>query len=264
MSIKLFAQKKQSGEKITVITCYDYTSACITAETDVDAILIGDSVAMTMHGEQDTVAATTDIIALHVLAVKKGAPNKFIIADLPFLSYRQGLSEAVRAVQVLMQAGANAVKLEGVAGNEGLIRHLVDSGVPVMGHIGLTPQFVNAFGGYTVQGKTQQAEERLLTEAISLQAAGCFSLVIECVPTAVAKKITHAVTIPTVGIGAGNVTSGQVLVWQDFLGLNQSFKPKFVKQYVDGYNIFKSAINTYCAEVKNEEFPQDEHSYATE
>jgi 3-methyl-2-oxobutanoate hydroxymethyltransferase len=235
MNVLDFYKKKEKCEKIAMITCYDYTSARILANSSVDCLLVGDSAAMVMHGYKDTLSATVEMICMHTSAVHRGAGDKFIISDLPFLSYRKSLSKNVEAVQQLMQAGAAAVKLEGVAGNLTLISHLIESGVPVMGHLGLTPQFI--------------------------QEAGCFALVLECVPSLLATEITRALSIPTIGIGAGPHTDGQVLVFQDLLGLNEHFKPKFVKNFVNGYEQLKEAVNVYVEQVKLESFPQHEHSF---
>lgn len=244
-----------------MITCYDYTSACLLAQTPVDCLLVGDSVAMTMHGYKDTLSATLEMMAMHTQAVSRGAGDKFIVTDLPFLSYRKSRSHSVTAVQQLMQAGAHAIKLEGSSGNLKLIRHLTESGVPVMGHLGLTPQFINILGGYRVQGKTQDEADKLKRDALELQNAGCFSIVLECVPTQVAKEITELLSIPTIGIGAGQYTDGQVLVFQDLLGLNIDFKPKFVKQFVKGHEQFKQGIETYINAIQTGEFPAYEHSF---
>jgi len=256
-----FQAKKASGEKITMITCYDFTSAAILDKTSIDCLLVGDSLAMTMHGFSDTISATMDMMALHTAAVSRGAKDKFIIGDMPFLSFRSSLSENIAAVRALMQAGANAVKLEGVNGNIEFISHLVHSGIPVMGHIGLTPQFLHQLGGYKIQGKTEESAQRLLEEAIALEEAGCFSLVLECVPTAVATHITQQLKIPTIGIGAGAETDGQVLVFQDLLGLNTSFNPKFVRKFMDGAALVTQAVEDYAQSVKTKEFPGNEHCY---
>lgn len=261
MNIFDFTKKKNTGEKITMVTCYDYTSAAILDKTTTDCLLVGDSLAMTMHGFPSTVSATTEMMAMHTAAVVRGAKDKFIIGDLPFLAYRKALAENVNAVQALMQAGAHAVKLEGVAGNGGLISHLVESGVPVMGHIGLTPQFVNMLGGYHVQGKTDGSAKRLKEEARALQQAGCFALVLECVPSPLAAEITKELKITTIGIGAGADTDGQVLVFQDLLGLNSDFKPKFVKKFINGAELFTGAIEEYNAAVRKGEFPDADHSF---
>ncbi|OGT59280.1 MAG: 3-methyl-2-oxobutanoate hydroxymethyltransferase [Gammaproteobacteria bacterium RIFCSPHIGHO2_12_FULL_43_28] len=261
MNIFSFQQKKEQQEKITMITCYDYTSAKLLSTTTTDCLLVGDSVAMTMHGFKDTIAATMVMMQMHTAAVARGATNKFIVTDLPFLSYRKSLSKSVTAAQQLMQAGANALKLEGVMGNEVLIKHLSSSGIPIMGHLGLTPQFIHHLGGFKVQGKTEESVKRLKEEALALQAAGCFAIVLECVPAQVAKAITQLLAIPTIGIGAGPETDGQVLVIQDLLGLNPDFKPRFVKAFTNGHEQLKAGIDAYLQSVKSGEFPQHEHSF---
>ena len=190
--------KKTTKEKIVILTCYDYSIAKILNNSLLDALLIGDSLAMTMHGFKDTVMATMTMMELHTAAVCRGAPSKFVISDLPFLSYRQSLSRSIMAAQKLIQAGAQAVKLEGVAGNLPLISHLAESGIPVMGHIGLTPQFIHSLGGYRVQGKTSAQAERLKQDALALEHAGCFSIVLECVPSQLAKEITNSLNFSRV------------------------------------------------------------------
>lgn len=264
-----FSSRKSSGTKISVVTCYDYTSALIVASTNIDCVLVGDSVAMTMHGQASTLSATIEQMVMHTEWVVRGLKdgtetgNKppFIIGDLPFLSYRKELSANVEAALAIMQAGANAVKLEGAKGNLELIAHLVDSGVPVMGHLGLTPQSVNQMGGYKVQGKTPEAYKTILEDAKALEAVGCFAIVLECVPSQLGKEISSQIQIPTIGIGAGNETDGQVLVWQDVLGLNRQFKPKFVKKYFDGFGSFQDALNQYHAEVLDKSFPSENESF---
>jgi len=261
MNIFDFHKKKTSGSKITMVTCYDYTSARILADTAIDCILVGDSAAMTMHGHKDTLAATIDMMCYHVAAVRRGAGDKFIIGDMPFASYRKSLSDNITAAQTLMQAGAHAVKLEGAAGNKDFIQHVTESGIPVMGHIGLTPQFMHMLGGFKIQGKTVAAAERLKEQALLLQDAGCFAVVIEGVPAKLAEEMTQLLSIPTIGIGAGPHTDGQVLVLQDLLGLTLDFKPKFVKAFVDGHAQFKQGIAAYVQAVNTGEFPQHEHCY---
>lgn len=261
MKIHDFQKYKSSGRKINFITCYDYSFAKIVEGTNIDCILVGDSLAMTMHGEEDTLCADIEMLSLHTRAVSRGINKKFIVADLPFMSYRGSLDLLNKSVLKLMQAGANAVKLEGVDGNEQYIRHLVDSGVPVMGHLGLTPQFINTLGGYRVQGKTKESAEILLDQAKRLEKAGCFCIVLECVPTDLAQKITEVLNIPTIGIGAGNKTDGQILVIQDMLGMNLDFTPKFVKKYLKGNTEIAKAINNYCQEVQDESFPCAKYSF---
>ena len=264
MNIFDFARKKVLKEKISMITCYDYTSARILAQTSVDCLLVGDSVAMTMHGHKDTLAATIEMMCLHTAAVSRGAGDKFIVGDLPFLSYRKTTSKNIDAAQKLMQAGAHALKLECAAGNLKLIRHLAESGVPIMGHLGLTPQFVHTLGGYRVQGKTMESAERIKQDALKLQEAGCFALVLECVPNRLAKEITESLSIPTIGIGAGPDTDGQVLVFQDMFGYSTDLKPKFVKTFLDGQAQLKQGVETYIHEIKTGGFPAHEHCYSAE
>lgn len=262
MNVLDFYTKKQNSDKISIVTCYDYTSARILSETSIDCILVGDSVAMTMHGYKDTIPATVEMMYWHTMAVSRGVQNKkFIVSDLPFLSYRKSISKSVNAAQKLMQAGAHALKIESAAGNLKLIEHLAESGVPIMGHLGLTPQLTNILGGYKVQGKTSDSATVIKQDALALQEAGCFALVLECIPDLLAKEISQSLSIATIGIGAGPFTDGQVLVWQDLLGLNMDFKPKFVKNFIDGYEHFTKGIESYICAVKAGEFPTDEHSY---
>jgi 3-methyl-2-oxobutanoate hydroxymethyltransferase len=217
---------------------------------------------MTMHGEDSTLGATPDIMALHTKAVRRGAPDKFIIADMPFLAHRGSLDRTLDSVALLMRAGANAVKIEGVDGSHEVLRHLVDSGVPVMGHLGLTPQSVHQLGGYKVQGTSNAAALRLVEQALEVETCGAFALVLECVPSEVAARITSRLAIPTIGIGAGRDCSGQVLVMQDLLGLNREFRPKFVRKYLDGFELLRSAFDIFADDVKMRSFPDSNESYA--
>jgi 3-methyl-2-oxobutanoate hydroxymethyltransferase len=261
MNIFDFQKMKDANIKISMVTCYDYWSARIIAETDIDCVLVGDSLAMIMHGHATTIPATVEIIALHTQAVAKGVQNKFIIGDLPFCSYRESLSNTMHAVEKIMQAGANAVKLEGADGNESVINHIVHSGVPVMGHIGMTPQSIHQLGGFCVQGKDRAGAETLIDQALRLEKAGCFAIVLECIPNKVAKTITDQLTIPTIGIGAGPNVSGQVLVLHDLLGIYDTFKAKFVKSYINGHSLIQNALNEYNREVKLRQFPSQQHCY---
>jgi len=261
MNIFDFKNRKRERKLLSLVTCYDYTSARIASTSNVDAILVGDSLAMTMLGHKSTLPATVEAMALFTSAVVKGAGEKFVIADLPFLSYRKSMSENVAAVGALMQTGAHAVKLEGAAGNCEFVRHLVESGVPVMGHIGLTPQSINQLGGYRVQGRDANAAQLLMQAARDLESAGCFSVVLECVPSALAREITCELSIPTIGIGAGPDTDGQILVWQDLLGLNTEFTPKFVRTYAEGAKNFRAALDTYVADVSAGRYPSEKESY---
>lgn len=262
MNIHDFQKKKINNEKITVVTCYDYWSAKIIDQSDVDCVLVGDTLAMVMHGHPTTVPATVDLMALHTEAVSRGITKKYILGDLPFFSYRKSLSESMDAVQRLMKAGAHAVKLEGADGNIATIKHIVESGVPVMGHLGLTPQSIHQLGGFKVQGKQEKAAQNLLQQARMLEDAGCFAIVLECVPSKLAKRITDSLVIPTIGIGAGPHTSGQVLVLQDMLGMNKEFNAKFLKTYLNGGDLVKNALNEYHREVQAQVYPNEvEHCY---
>lgn len=261
MKIQDFARRKRDGTPISMVTCYDAWSATLIAETDVDCILVGDSVAMVVHGHETTLAADVEMMAAHVAAVRRGAPDAFIIGDMPFLSFRRGLAPAVEATAALMRAGSNAVKLEGAAGNIELVRHLVESGVPVMGHLGLTPQSVHQLGGFRVQARTEEAADLLVEQAGELEGAGCFSLVLEAIPSEVAERVTSNIGIPTIGIGAGPHTDGQVLVLQDLLGVTTAFRPKFVRTWMDGSTLVRNALQAYHEDVVGGVFPNGEESY---
>ena len=262
MTVPDFAKRKCAGEKISMVTCYDHWSAKILNESDVDTLLVGDSLAMVMHGFDSTVHATVDMMATHTAAVRRGAPDKFVIGDMPFLSVRRGLEGAMDAVGALMQAGGNCVKIEGAAGQLDIMAHIVESGVPVMGHLGLTPQSVEAFGGHKVQGRNEGDAAKIIDQAKALEDAGCFALVLECVPTALGRAISEQLSIPTIGIGAGPDTDGQVLVLHDMLGMDPSFKPKFLRHYMNGEASVTEAVNRYHADVMERSFPAAEESYA--
>jgi 3-methyl-2-oxobutanoate hydroxymethyltransferase len=254
-------EKKIKGEKIVLVTCYESWAASIVDGTEVDCILVGDSIAMVMYGQATTLGATTELMARHVRAVASRCQRKFIVGDLPFISYRLDLKSNVLAAGQVMRAGAHAVKIEGARGNLDLIRHLVDSGIPVMGHLGLTPQSVHQLGGYRVQGRKPEEAKILLKEAQDLQHAGCFALVLECVPAALAAEVTAALEIPTIGIGAGSGTDGQVLVWHDLLGMQTEIKPKFARRYLNGAELIQKALVEYAADVKQKKFPAAEESF---
>ncbi len=260
-SVLDFQKKKIAGQKITMITCYDYTFAKIIADSQVDAILVGDSLAQIMHGHSTTLNASTALMALHTQAVVKGAGGKFVVADMPFLSTRKGLKSTMDQVEKLMKAGANAIKIEGADDHLELIRHIVNSGVPVMGHLGLTPQSIHQLGGPKIQGREDSAALKMKNDALNLEKAGCFSLVLECVPAKLAEDISQKLSIPTIGIGAGANTDGQILVLQDLLGMNNNFRPKFLKKYMNGHDLISKALNTYVTETENISFPSKEHEY---
>ncbi len=260
-SIVEFQKYKQQGIPISMVTCYDFWSASIIGETPVDAVLVGDSAAMVMHGHSTTINADAQMVAFHLAAVRRGLPDRLLIADFPFLAHRRGEAFAMEVVDRFIKLGANAVKVEGAGSTAQLIRHITDSGVPVMGHVGLTPQSVHALGGFTLQGSDEKAAMRIMDEARQLEDAGCFSIVLEMVPASLAKKITDSLTIPTIGIGAGVHTSGQILVLHDLLGFNRNFKPKFLRKYLDGFQLVKDSLSRYDSEVKSKIFPSTDESY---
>jgi 3-methyl-2-oxobutanoate hydroxymethyltransferase len=255
MKITDFYNYSKPGRKISIITAYDYTLAALASESAVDCVLVGDSLAMVMHGQPSTLAATADLMALHTASVAKAVKGKLIIADMPFLSVRKGLGPAMDTVDKLARAGAQAVKIEGLDGHAEIISHIIKSDIPVMGHLGLTPQSVNKFGGYRTQGKDQASAEKLCAQALELERLGCFALVLECVPAALAERITGLLKVPVIGIGAGPNTDGQVLVLQDMLGLYGE-PPSFVKKYLDGRRLVVEALNNFDSEVKNSVFPE--------
>jgi 3-methyl-2-oxobutanoate hydroxymethyltransferase len=250
---------RREGRRISMVTCYDAWSARIIDATPIDCILVGDSLAMVMHGHQTTIPADVDTMALHVAAVRRGSAERLLIADMPFLAHRKGITEAMEAVDRLMKAGAHAVKIEGR--DRETISHVVESGVPVMGHLGLTPQSIHTLGGWRVQGRGEKSANGLLEDARKLQAAGCFALVLECVPAAVAEAVTEDLKIPTIGIGAGPHTTGQVLVLHDLLGMDPEFKPHFLRTYLDGFRLIKEALEHYDDDVRSGAFPSDAESY---
>lgn len=260
-TINEFQKMKNEKKKISVVTCYDYWSARIIDGTDIDAVLVGDSAAMVMHGFETTINAEIEMMCYHVAAVKRGLKNKFLIADLPFLAHKKSHALLVESVDKLMKCGAQAIKIEGANGNLEIIKNLVDTGIPIMGHLGLTPQSVNQLGGFKLQGTNEAASEKILKDARLLQQAGCFSIVLEMVPAHLAKIISEVLTIPTVGIGAGVHTDGQVLVLQDLLGLSNGFNPKFLRKYLSGYELIKDALNNFDDDVKAEKYPGEKESY---
>jgi 3-methyl-2-oxobutanoate hydroxymethyltransferase len=252
---------RAAGRAISMVTCYDAWSARIIAATDIDCILVGDSAAMVMHGHETTIPADVPTMAKHVAAVRRGAGDRLVIADMPFLAHRRGIAAAMDAVATLMAAGGQAVKIEGAGSTVDTIRHIVESGVPVVGHLGLTPQSIHQLGGYRVQGRGESESRQILEESARLEAAGCCALVLECVPRALAAEVTEALGIPTIGIGAGPDTSGQVLVLQDLLGLQPDFKPHFLRTYLDGFELIRDALDRYHHDVRAGTFPSEEESY---
>jgi 3-methyl-2-oxobutanoate hydroxymethyltransferase len=254
-------QKKERGEPITMLTAYDYPTALSMDQAGVDAILVGDSLGMVVLGYANTLPVTMEEMLHHSRAVARGAKNSLLIGDMPFMSYQADVNDAVRnAGRFLQQAGMDAVKLEGGRERADAVRTIVSAGIPVMGHLGLTPQSVNQLGGFRPQGKTAPAAKRLLEDALLLEEAGCFSLVLESVPARLAEHISRKISIPTIGIGAGVGCDGQVLVTHDLLGLFDRFTPKFVKKYADFHGEMKRAFGEYLAEVQARQFPAAEHS----
>lgn len=260
-NIHEWQQKKSSQSKISMVTCYDASFAKIIAATQVDAVLVGDTAAEVMHGYKSTVHADLDMMAAHCKAVATQLEHKFVIGDLPFLSYRQDLKTTMQAVHRIMRTGVNAIKLEGAKGNIELIKHITESGVPVMGHIGLTPQSFHQLGGYKVQGRQEAQAQQLTQDALALEDAGCFAIVFECIPATLAQSITKQLTIPSIGIGAGPDVDGQVLVLHDLLGLSHGFTPKFLKRFANGYEQFVQALDQYHSEVTQGDFPNYDQSY---
>lgn len=256
-----FAAARDRQRPISMVTCYDAWSARIIERSDIDCILVGDSVAMVVHGHDSTVPATPEMMALHVAAVRRGAPSKFVVGDFPFLAHRQGTAHATVVADQLMKAGAQAVKIEGLRGHEEVVAGLVEAGVPVVGHLGLTPQSVHQLGGFRVQARDDAGAVRLLEDARRLEDLGCFSLVLEAVPSALAAEVTAQLSIPTIGIGAGPATSGQVLVLHDLLGMNDTFQPRFVRRYLAGERLLRQALDSFAADVVSGAFPDDKETY---
>ena len=261
ITVRTLQQQKQEQRPITMVTCYDATFARLVDGAGIDAILVGDSLGMVIQGQDNTLAVTVDEIAYHVRAVARGAKRAHIVGDMPFMSYHTSQEDALRNAALLLQAGAHAVKLEGGKQVAATVRRMVDAGIPVMGHVGLLPQSVHAQGGFVVQGRDEASRQRIIEDALALETAGAYAIVLEGIPTDVAAAVTEKLKIPTIGIGAGNVCDGQVLVLYDLLGLDPSFKPKFVKRFGDGANLVTSALHNYISEVQTRSFPDAEHAF---
>lgn len=261
-TVLTFKQAKEKGEKLSMLTAYDYSTARLIDESGVNSILIGDSLGNVILGYEDTISVTMEDMIHHSAAVARGAKNALVICDMPFMSYQTSVYDAVVNAGRLMKEGrANAVKLEGGKEVCPQIKAIVDAGIPVCGHLGLTPQSINAFGGFKVQAKTEEAAKKLIADAKAVEAAGAFAVVLECVPAKLAELVTKELSIPTIGIGAGNVCDGQVLVYQDMLGMFTDFTPKFVKRFENIGEVMKRAFSAYDAEVKAGTFPDKEHEY---
>jgi 3-methyl-2-oxobutanoate hydroxymethyltransferase len=253
---------KRAGKRLVMLTCYDAAFARLLDRAEVDILLVGDSLNQVIAGQETTLSATLDQMIYHAAAVRRGAPTALLFVDLPFLTYQVSMPEAIRnAGRVLQETEANGVKLEGGRHMAETVRALVERGIPVMGHLGLTPQSVHALGGYKVQGRDEAAAGRLLEDAKELEAAGACAIVLELLPTAVARRITSALTIPTIGIGAGPGCDGQVLVLHDMLGLNETFSPKFLKRYAELGGAVRDAVRSFAADVRAGNYPGREHSF---
>jgi 3-methyl-2-oxobutanoate hydroxymethyltransferase len=256
------AEMKARRQPIVMVTAYDTPGGRLSDQAGVDLVLVGDSAAMTMLGHDSTVPATMDEMLMLTRAVTRGARRPLVVADMPFGSYQVSDEDAVRnAIRFAKEAGADAVKLEGAGPMLTCVRAIVGAGIPVMGHIGLTPQSATMLGGYRAQGRTAEKAIALLDDARALEAAGCFSLVLEAVPANVARRVSEALTIPTIGIGAGADCDGQVLVWHDLLGLTEGRTARFVKRYADTAEVIRSALEAYAAEVRDRSFPEEQHTY---
>lgn len=261
-TVSTFKKAKENKEKLTMLTAYDYSTARLFDEAGINSILVGDSLGNVILGYEDTLSVTMEDMIHHSAAVARGAKNALVVCDMPFMSYQASVYDAVTNAGRLMKEGrANAVKLEGGEEVCPQIKAITECGIPVVAHLGLTPQSINAFGGYKVQGRDLEAAKKLIDDAVAVEKAGAFALVLECVPTEIATKITEKLTIPTIGIGAGNGCDGQVLVYQDMLGMFSDYTPKFVKQYANVGTIIRDAVTDYINEVNSGAFPDETRSY---
>ncbi|SKA68777.1 3-methyl-2-oxobutanoate hydroxymethyltransferase [Succinivibrio dextrinosolvens DSM 3072] len=262
ITVSTFAKRKAEKERISMLTCYDYTTAKIVNSSNVDAVLVGDSLGNVMLGYEDTLSVTMEDMITFGHAVARGCKDKLVVIDMPFMSYQVSVEQAVtNAGRLLKEGRGNAVKLEGGKKVAEHIRAITNAGIPVMAHIGMTPQSVNAFGGNKVQGKSELAAKMLIEDALAVQEAGAFSVVLECVPAKLAKIVTEKLSIPTIGIGAGPDCDGQILVYQDMLGMYKDFSPKFVKHFGNVGDQILEAFNKYDSEVKTAAFPSEEHCF---
>lgn len=262
VTIHTLQQMKQQREKITMLTAYDATFAMLLDESQIEVLLVGDSLGMVVQGHSTTLPVTLDEMIYHCRAVARGTRRAHIVGDMPFMSYQSSIEDAIdNAGRLIKEGGAHSVKLEGGAQHAELVEKLVAAGIPVMGHIGLTPQSVHQMGGFKIQGREDGASEKLLADALQLEAAGAFSLVLEGIPSSIAKTISEALRIPTIGIGAGPDCDGQVLVIYDLLGMNDGFKPRFVRTYEQLSTRIRTAVDSYSADVKSGAFPSEQESF---
>ena len=257
-----FFKAKQNGDKLTVLTAYDYSMAKLIDDSNIDAILVGDSLGMVCLGYENTLSVTMEDMIHHTKAVVRGAKNTLVVVDMPFMSYQVSVEKAVvNAGRLIKETGATAVKVEGGTDMVDTVKAMVRAQIPVMGHLGLTPQSVNVMGGFKVQGKTEEAAKKLIEDAKKLEEAGVFSIVLECIPAKLAEIISKEINVPTIGIGSGNGCDGQVLVYHDMLNMFSGFKPKFVKTFADVGDQIKHGLEKYSEEVKSGEFPSQEHNF---
>jgi 3-methyl-2-oxobutanoate hydroxymethyltransferase len=262
VTTKTVTTMKQTGEKITMLTGYDFLVAKYLDEVGIDIILVGDSLGNVVHGYETTLPVTVDDMIYHAKAVKRAVKNALVVVDMPFMSFQTSIDDAVRnAGRIMKEVGVGAVKLEGGAYIADIVKHLVKIGIPVMGHLGLTPQAINKFGTYEVRAQTKEEADELLRDAKVLADAGVFAIVLEKIPSSLAKKVTNAVAVPTIGIGAGPHCDGQVLVVYDMLGLTEEFKPRFVRRYAELAETMRDAFRKYIADVRAHRFPTDRESY---
>ena len=262
VTVKTFQKMKEKGEKIAILTAYDYFTAKILDELGIDSILVGDSANMVFYGAKDTLSISLEQMLYHTQAVSKATKRALVIGDMPFLSYQTSISEAIlNAGRFLKEGGAQGVKIEGGIEMAETVRRLIEVGIPVMGHIGMVPQSISKFGGYSVQGKDEKEAQYLLESAKALEETGCFSIVLECIPKELAKKITSSLKIPSIGIGAGPDCDGQVLVINDVLGFFEEFKPKFVRRYAELSKEIRKACKNFIEDVKAQKYPSEEESY---
>lgn len=261
-TVNTFQRLKNNNEKITMLTAYDYSTAQVLEQAEIDGILVGDSLAMVALGYENTYNITIDEMTVFVKAVARGAKNSFIIGDMPFMSYNLSVAQGLANASKMIKAGASGVKLEGCNDHIlTLIKRCVESGIPVLGHLGFTPQLMNTIGGHKIQGKTSEKIEEILRSAKKLEEAGCFAIVLELMPEESAKYVTENLNIPTIGIGAGKYCSGQIVVTDDILGKFTDFAPKFVKKYANLHDTVLNAVEEYIAEVKNELFPSEKETF---
>jgi 3-methyl-2-oxobutanoate hydroxymethyltransferase len=257
-----FKEMKQKGEKISMLTSYDYTMAGIVDEAGIDAILIGDSASNVIIGNSTTLPITVDQMIYHASCVVKAVKRALVICDMPFGSYQVNVTEGIsNAIRIMKESGCDALKLEGGIEIIDTVKKIISAGIPVMGHLGLTPQSINKFGTYTVRAKEEAEAEKLISDAHALEEAGCFSITLEKIPAKLAEKVSKELSIPTIGIGAGNGTDGQVLVIQDMLGMNKGFKPRFLRHYADLNTVITDAIDNYITDVKDGDFPNENEQY---